>query len=120
MNDRGRAGVLLGPGGVVASRVWWATSLRSRLRGVRGRGPLGPDEALVIWPCRRVHTRGLAYELDAVFCDASLAVLDVQTLRPGSLSRRVGRARCCIELLGGRAAACGVAPGVALELREAA
>jgi hypothetical protein len=73
---------------------------------------------LIIWPCRQVHTVGVPYLLDAVFCDRRFEVLHVETLEPRSRSRRVGRARCCVELLGGRAEACGVVPGVRLALEE--
>lgn len=120
MRRTGHSGALFGPLGLVAGRVRWATSLRDRLRGVRGGEPLGPQDALVIWPCRRVHTRGVGYDLDAVFCDRGLVVLHVETLGPGGLSRRVRGARCCVELLGGRARACGLAPGASLEFRDAA
>lgn len=111
MRIRRRSGRLVGPAGPVASDVAWATRPWSRYRGVIGRPPLGPSEALVITPCRRVHTAGVGYPLDAVFCDARLAVLHVETLEPGGLSRKVRRAACCIELAGGRAAACGIVVG---------
>jgi hypothetical protein len=113
-------GILVGPHGTVAERVNWAISFRARRRGVRGRGPLDPDEALVIWPCRQVHTIGVPFPLDAVFCDERMLVLHVETLSPRRISRRVGRARCCVELRGGRAEACGVVPGVRLSLEESA
>jgi uncharacterized protein len=117
MRKRPVTGILVGPRGTIAARVDWATSFRARRRGVRGRGPLEADEALVIWPCRQVHTIGVSYPLDAVFCDKALRVLNVQTLFPRRLSRRVGGARCCVELRGGRAEACGVVPGVQLSLQ---
>lgn len=107
-------GSLLGPHGVVAERVTWCVSLRDRLRGVLGREPLHPDEAYVIAGTRQVHTVGVTYPLDAVFCDPSFRVLHVQTLGPRDRSKRVRRSLYCIELLGGRAAECGVAPGVTL------
>ncbi len=110
---------LRGPHGVVATSVRWATTFRSRRRGVIGSVPLADDEALVIRPCRRVHTFGVTYDLDAVFCDRSWTVLHVETLSPGRVSARVGRAHVCVELRGGRAAHCGIVPGVVLTLAEA-
>ncbi|MGH2760733.1 MAG: DUF192 domain-containing protein [Actinomycetota bacterium] len=107
-------GALVGPEGIVADRVEWATSFRARRRGVIGRDPLGPHEALVIWPCRRIHTKGVAYPLDVVFCDRRWRVLHVQTVPPQQLSRRIWRAKGCVELAAGRARACGVVPGVRL------
>lgn len=111
-------GVLMGPRGIIARRVQWATTFRSRRRGLRGHDSLGADEALVLWPCRQVHTIGVSFPLDAVFCDSGLRVLHVQTLRPKRVSRLVREARCCVELFGGRAEECGVVPGTQLELRK--
>lgn len=113
-------GALVGPLGVVASKVMWATTIGARRRGVLGRPALSDDEAIVLAPCRRVHTVGVAYALDVVFCDADWIVRHVQTLPPRRVSRRVGRASACIELVGGRAAACGLAPGVQLRFEERA
>jgi uncharacterized protein len=108
---------LRGPTGVIASSVRWATSFRARRRGVIGSEPLTDDEALVIRPCRQVHTHGVGFDLDAVFCDRRWVVLHVETLAPETRSKRVGRARSCIELKGGRAASCGIVPGVVLSVR---
>lgn len=116
MRKRPVPGRLVGPNGLVASSVAWATSYRARRRGVIGRPALQADEALVLWPCRQVHTNGVPFDLDAVFCDRRLRVLHVETLSPRSKSHRVGRARCCVELKGGRAQACGIVPGVQLRL----
>jgi hypothetical protein len=77
-----------------------------------------PDEAMIIRPCRQVHTIGVPQPIDAVFCDDEMRVLHVQTLEPRRLSRRVSGASLCIELLGGRAEACGVVPGVQLAVEE--
>ena len=109
-------GALIGPHGPVARHVEWATTFASRRKGVRGRGPLSPDEALILSPCRQVHTIGVSFAIDAVFCDKALRILHVQTLRPRRISRLVGRARCCIELIAGRAGQCGLAPGVQLSM----
>ncbi len=111
-------GALVGPEGIVADRVEWATSFRTRRRGVIGRDQLGPRDALIIRPCRRIHTRGVPYPLDVVFCDRRWRVLHVETVPPERLSRRVWLARSCIELAGGRVGECGIVPGVRLGFRE--
>jgi uncharacterized membrane protein (UPF0127 family) len=107
---------LLGPRGAIASKLHWATNPLTRYRGLRGRAPLADDEALILRPCRQVHTFGLRASIDAVFCDDRWNVLHVVSLRPRRMSRFVRRARSCIELAGGRAAACDVAPGVRLTI----
>jgi uncharacterized membrane protein (UPF0127 family) len=113
-------GSLIGPHGVVGTRVMWAASFFSRLRGVLGRPPLRDHEALVIGPCRRVHTFGVTYPIDAVFCDSRFVVMHVETVTPRSLSQRVAGARWCIELAGGRAAASGIVAGTALSFGSSA
>jgi uncharacterized protein len=109
-----RTGELHGPKGLVARKVIWATRFRERRRGVIGRDPLEPDEAMVIDRCRQVHTYGVPYALDAIFCDRSWSVLHIETVEPRSRSQRVAGARVCVELLGGRAAACGIETGETL------
>jgi uncharacterized protein len=110
---------LRGPNGLVADRVHLATSILDRRRGVLGRDPLAPDEAMVLKPCHQVHTMGVPYPLDAIFCDRRDRVLHVETLQPSRVSRYVWRARYCVELLGGRAEACGIVRGSTLSLAEA-
>jgi uncharacterized membrane protein (UPF0127 family) len=109
-----RTGELHGPRGLVARNVLWATTFRARYRGVIGRARLVPDEAMVIVRCRQVHSYGVPYPLDAVFCDGSFEVLHVETLDPKARSRKVPGARYCIELLGGRASECGIERGTSL------
>ena len=108
--------ILKGPEGSIATKVYIADTFRSRRKGVLGRPALDPDEALVIARCGQVHTFGVPYELDVVFCDHDMRVLHVETLAPGRMSKRVARSRLCVELLGGRAAACGVVAGAVLRI----
>lgn len=112
-------GALIGPLGPVASKLLWATTPWRRYRGLRGRPPLSEDEALILRPCRQVHTFGLREAIDAVFCDDALRVLHVAELRPRRVSRLVRGARSCVELAAGRAAACAITPGVRLFIEEA-
>ena len=113
-----QAGALIGPRGVVAGRVTWCVSIPERLRGVLGRGPLTPDEAYVIAGSRQVHTVGVPYALDAIFCDRRLQVLHVETLQPRTKSKRIAGSQYCIELLGGRAAQNGITAGDQLRFGE--
>ena len=76
-------------------------------------------EALIIRPCRRVHTFGVGYPLDVVFCDSDLRVLHVETMESGRISKRVRGASMCIEMIGGTAASCGIVPGVSLSIEAA-
>lgn len=115
MDASGQA--LFGPHGCVADRVRLAGTPWRRLRGLLGRRRLEPAEALILSPCSQVHTVGLRFPIDAVFCDRDLLVLHVATLRPFRLSPRVLGAWCCIELAAGRAQESGVERGARLEIR---
>lgn len=107
---------LLGPRGPIAGRVEFAVTPLARLRGWLRRERVADDQALVIHPCKQVHTFGMRFAIDAVFCDRDMSVIRVVTLEPGRLSPLVRRAEVCVELREGRAEACGVEPGVRLEV----
>ena len=111
--------LLLPDGEVLARRVVWARSARSRARGLIGRPPLADGEALVLTPGRQVHTFGMRYAIDVVFCDADWRVRRVvRGLRPRRVTRWVARTRYLVELPYGASAR--VAPGARLVLRRAA
>jgi uncharacterized membrane protein (UPF0127 family) len=63
------------------------------MRGLIGRPRLESGEALVIARARRIHTFGLSYPIDVVFCD--------HDLKPRRVTRYVRRAHIAVELAGG-------------------
>jgi uncharacterized membrane protein (UPF0127 family) len=90
-------------------------------RAARRRGLLGRDEvggALVLRPCRQVHTIGMRFPLDVVWCNGRGRVLRVATLPPGRVSRPVLRARFVIEAEAGAAARCGLRAGDVVDVLE--
>jgi uncharacterized membrane protein (UPF0127 family) len=54
-------------GRVVASKVQVATTRTERRRGLLGRDGLESGAALVLAPCRAVHTIGMRFPIDVVF-----------------------------------------------------
>ena len=91
-------------GRTVAHSVVRATTCRARLTGLLGRTSIGPGRALVLEPARQVHTVGMRFPIDVVFCDRELRVLHVaRSMRPGRLSRVVLRACFAIEMEAGAA-----------------
>lgn len=100
-------------------RVWVAEHAAERMRGLLGRPPLDDDEAMLITPCRLVHTFGMAYAIDLVFLDRAGRVRKTVSDLParhlvGSLS-----AHTTLELRAGRVRALGIATGQTLEFRGA-
>lgn len=111
--------VVSSTGRVVATDVRWARTRVERTRGLLG-ASLGRGAALVIEPCRQVHTFGMRYEIDVAFCDASWVVVHVvRRLRPRRVTRFVRAARRAIELPGGTLGA-DVVPGCALDVAPVA
>ncbi len=107
---------LEGPKGVIAERVTIAATPLRRMRGLIAKPSLARDEALLLEPCTRVHTIGVRYPIDAVFCDEEFRVLAVQTLEPRRVSRPVPAAACCIEMRAGRAESSGLTEGSRLRI----
>ena len=90
-------------------------------RRARGRGLLGRDGftgALVIRPCRQVHTMGMRFAIDVAFCDADGQVLHLATLRRWRVSRLVWKAAFVIEAEAGAFARWELRVGDRLEVKE--
>jgi uncharacterized protein len=105
---------LLRDGEVLAS-LEVAGSRRARARGLLGRD--GVDGALLLRPCRSVHTLGMKFSIDVAFCDDELRVLRVVTLPRHRLSRPVWRSRAVIEAEAGAFARWGLRPGDKVEVK---
>jgi uncharacterized membrane protein (UPF0127 family) len=92
-----------------------AHTARSRRRGLLGRD--GHDGALVLRPCRHVHTARMRFPIDVAFCDAEGVVLRTVTLRPWRLSPYVRRAAFVVEAEAGAFDRWRLRVGDRLELR---
>jgi hypothetical protein len=78
-------------------RVEVPATRRERMRGLRGRGFLPPDHAMLFPRCRSVHTFGMRFSISVAFVDARWQVLAVRLLPPGRLARPRLRARSVLE-----------------------
>ncbi len=92
-----------------------AESFRERSRGLLGRD--GIEGALLLRPCRQVHSFGMRFPIDVAFCTDELTVVRTLTLRPGRITRPSLRCRCVIEAEAGAFARWGLRPGDQLEIR---
>jgi uncharacterized membrane protein (UPF0127 family) len=94
--------ITLGSGETVAHEVLCARGPLQRARGLLAHPPLEPGRALLLEPAAQVHTFGMRYAIDVVFCDGDWVVLRVERfLRPGRLTRWVRGARRVLELRAG-------------------
>jgi len=101
--------------GAVLASAEAASGRRARRRGLLGRP--GLDGALVLRPCRQVHSIGMRFAIDVAFCDREGRVLRTATLRPGRVSRPVLRAAWAVEAEAGAFARWGLATGDLIEVR---
>jgi uncharacterized membrane protein (UPF0127 family) len=81
--------------GDVLAAAELANSARARRRGLLGRDSY--TGALVLRPCRNVHTARMRFPIDVAFCDAEGVVLRTVTLPPWRVSPYVRRAAFVVE-----------------------
>jgi uncharacterized membrane protein (UPF0127 family) len=92
-----------------------AGDARSRRKGLLGRDSF--EGALVLRPCRHVHTIRMRFAIDVAFCDVQGVVLKTRTLVPWRLSPLVYRAAFAVEASAGAFERWRLRPGDRLELR---
>ena len=92
-----------------------ADSRRARARGLMGRDDV--EGALVLRPCRQVHTFGMHFPIDVAFCDRSGTVLHLSTLPPRRLSRPVLKAAFAVEARAGSFYRWNLQPGDVIEIK---
>jgi uncharacterized membrane protein (UPF0127 family) len=67
-----------------------------------GQSAMPPGTAMVFEPARQIHTFGMKFPLDVVFCDRTWKVLHVvRSMAPARLTRVVWGARYALELRAG-------------------
>jgi uncharacterized membrane protein (UPF0127 family) len=95
----------------VGIKVSIAATAKERMRGLLGRDSLHCDEALLLHPCRSIHTFGMRFAIDVLFLDRHRRVA---TLHHDVPRRRVLfnlRATQTLELPSGTARRHGIAVG---------
>lgn len=102
--------------GEVLAAAEIASDRRARRRGLRGRPKV--QGALVIDPCRQVHSFGMRVAVDVAFCAADGTVLAVTTLHPWRISRISLRSRFVVEASAGAFERWSLRPGDQLQILE--
>lgn len=88
----------------------------SRLCGLLGREPPAPATALLLVPCRAVHTVGMRYPIDVVFVARDGRVLRVCPQVAPMRARLCRQAWGVAELAAGEAGRLGIVAGATLVL----
>jgi uncharacterized membrane protein (UPF0127 family) len=95
-----------------------ATDRARRRRGLLGHD--GTEGALVIQPCRWVHTIGMRFPLDVAFLDRRGVVLKTVRMSRHRLGAPVPKAQLVVEAQAGAFARWGLQVGDVVEVREGA
>jgi uncharacterized membrane protein (UPF0127 family) len=102
--------------GDVLAAAELADTASARRRGLLRRESF--DGALVLRPCRNVHTAGMRFAIDVAFCDPEGVVLRTASLPPWRVSPYVRRAAFVIEAEAGAFDRWRLRTGDRVELRE--
>jgi uncharacterized protein len=91
-----------------------AASAGARMRGLLGRDRLALHEALLLAPCRSIHTFGMRFPIDVLFIDRQQRVVAIHRDVPPRRMLVSLRGRLALEMCAGAAAALQIASGDAL------
>ena len=89
---------------------------RDRARGLLGR--TDHEGALVLTPCRWIHTFGMQFPLDVGYLDAEGVVLKTVRMNRNRLGLPIPKARVVVEAEAGAFARWGLHVGDLVELRQ--
>ncbi|MEY4361730.1 MAG: hypothetical protein RL391_1036 [Actinomycetota bacterium] len=103
--------------GRVLASVLLADSAASRRRGLLGRPSF--DGALVLQPCRWVHTIGMRFAVDVAYLDVNGIVIKTVQMHRNRIGAPIPRANRVVEAEIGAFARWGLRVGDRLELRVA-
>lgn len=107
---------LVNEGHVLASAQLAATRA-SRRRGLIGQTEI--HEALVLQPCRWIHSFGMKMPIDVAYLDANCIVVCIETLRPWRVAAPVWKSRTVVEAAHGAFERWGLHLGDKVEVRHA-
>ncbi|MEW6446528.1 MAG: DUF192 domain-containing protein [Bacillota bacterium] len=106
-------------GKILAKRVAVARSFGRRLKGLLFRKELPPGEALIIEPCKSVHTFFMLFPIDLIFYDDKGRVISVfPALPPFRLTPVIRPARGVVELPAGTITETGTETGDTIRFED--
>ncbi|HET7656783.1 MAG TPA: DUF192 domain-containing protein [Bacillales bacterium] len=89
-------------GQLLAENVRLARRFKDRLLGLMFTKCLPPGQALLLQPCRSIHTFFMNYSIDVLYLDSANRVAAVnENLRPGKLGKGLKNALAVVELPSG-------------------
>lgn len=101
---------------VIASNVIEADTALKRMKGLLGKENLPAGEALLLRPCKSVHTIGMKFPIDILFLGKGNKVVGAEEgVLPYRFSSFVLKAKCALELPAGTIASSGTELGDIIE-----
>jgi len=95
-----------------------ARGVRERAQGLLGhRDAAELKGALVLRPCRQIHTLGMRFPIDVAFCDRRGVVLRTRTVAPWRVTRLVWRSGFVVEAAAGAFERWQLRPGDTVEVK---
>jgi uncharacterized membrane protein (UPF0127 family) len=86
-------------GETIADKAIIASTFLGRLQGLMGKKELLPGTALVLHPCRSIHTFFMRFPIDVVFLNKEgMVVFLISELSPYRVSPYISKAETVIEL----------------------
>ena len=110
---------LVREGGDVLASAEIARGRKERAEGLLGRRDSAEvTGALVLRPCRQIHTLGMRFPIDVAFCDRQGVVLRTTTVAPWRVTRVVWRSGFVVEAAAGAFERWQLRPGDTVEVKE--
>jgi uncharacterized membrane protein (UPF0127 family) len=101
----------------IASNLAVADNIFSRMKGLLGKNSMLAGEALLIRPCKGIHTFGMRFPIDAIFLDINNRVVKViNNLAPNRMTRFYLTATSVLEVPAGAAEKSSTKSGDRLEI----
>lgn len=102
---------------LIADRITVAGTFLSRFRGLMGKSGLEKGEALIILPCKSVHTFFMRFEIDVLFLDRECVVIQTEeSMKPYRFSYFVPKSYIVVEIPAGVLSETGTRVGDKLKL----
>ncbi|SHF26923.1 hypothetical protein SAMN02745133_02227 [Desulforamulus putei DSM 12395] len=83
---------------IAFDRVIIANTFFTRLRGLLGRSEMPKNTALILTPCRQVHTFFMQFPVGVIFLDKQGVVLHKEVLKPWRISKYIKDAVMVVEV----------------------
>jgi len=109
---------LVREGGDVLASAEIARQPRERMHGLLGRDKGSVTGALVLRPCRQIHTLRMRFPIDVAFCDPDGVVLRTLTVPPWRVTRVVWRSGFVVEAAAGSFERWHLQAGDTIEVKE--